>query len=192
VSRATPLFALALAVALAFGCSHDAPITDEVLAREAFVRRLAEREGRLEDWYVMSRRDVQFEDGFTRPSRPHILKRVAGVATMPPGRWFDAVAHLRVYARERGVPMRLRVWGATDLEKLGTRPRLSVTFDGVEQWAQTVDADGRFSVELAIPPRGHAGWSEVYLSLSSNHGPWKDAASLELAVVQGVEWEPAR
>ncbi len=188
--------ALVLAVLLG-ACGSEAPLNDETVARERFIRELAEREGLGDTWYVMSRADVVFEDGFsaTQMVDPDPARRWTEVPReltserAVPVRWMGPTAHLRV--RGNGVDMHLQIWGRANLAVMMTRPRITATFDGLEFGSQVVDDGGRFSFEAVIPGEHLRGWSDVYLELSTVSEPWREPALLKAARVDGVLWEPA-
>ena len=191
----------ALTVTVAFAavaaCGSEAAINDETEARERFIRGLAEREGVGDVWYVMSRADVVFEDGWSAaqmvdpgPSlRWDEVARASGSVRTIPVRWLGASAHLRLRTRS-AVDMHLRLWGTVNLKMLFTRPRVTVTYDGLEFFSQVVGNDGEFTVEAVIPAEWRHGWADVYVTLSSGGEPWREASSLRAARVEGVTWEP--
>jgi len=189
--------ALLLTIVLAAACGSEAPLNAETVARERFIRELAEREGLGDTWYVMSRADVVFEDGFssTQMVDPDPVRRWTEVPReltserAVPVRWMGPTAHLRV--RGGGVDMHLQIWGRTNLAVMMTRPRITATFDGLELGSQVVDDSGLFSFEAVIPGEWLHGWSDVYLELSTVSEPWREPALLKAARVDGVSWEPA-
>lgn len=178
-------------------CGDHQPSSEE-RAREAFVEDLAEREGKADLWRLMSRLELVFEEGWSRPMLvepstdrswregrpPSPPATTRGVAV----RWMGDRAHLRV--RGDG-PRRLRVWGHVDTAAIFTRPRLSVTSAGHELSSALVDTAGDFSVDVVIPGAWLHGWLDVYLYLSSVGEPWRDPAALRAVRVEGVEWVPA-
>lgn len=188
----------ACACALA-ACGSEAPVNPETEARERFIRELTVREGVPELWDLMSRSDVVFEDGWSAATMidptlsPKWTDAVPAQRTVRklPARWLGPTAHLRLRARG-DQPMRLRIWGAVNVEALFTRPRLTVTFDGRELSSRVIGDDGALSVEATIPADRLGGWSDVYVTLSSVGEPWRDAGGLRVARVEGVAWEPAR
>lgn len=185
---------VALLAVVALGCT-DAPISEETRARESYLRRLAEREGVLDAWYLMSRSELVFEDGFslTEMTPPTPLPRwtdetiAIGSVRSIAARWMTARAHLRV--RGRG-DMRLALWGQVQAVAIATRPRLTVSFDGLEIAALVVDVDGRFTVDTVIPGTWLDGWSDIDVRLSSIHEPWRSVRDLRVARLEGVTWEP--
>lgn len=184
-----------VALLVVVGCGRDTPLDDEALARDRFVRQLLEREDALDFWYLSSRADLVFEDGCSGPvpiddpaASPVTAMPIARAQRSPAVRWIGPRTHLRV--RGRGGAMRLRLWGAVDLTRLMTRPRISATFDGREVASLVVGRDGRFAIEQVVPAARLDGWSDVYLHLSSVHHPWRDAATLRVAHLEGVAWEP--
>jgi hypothetical protein len=187
---------LVLAAVIAGGCGSEAPLNDETLARERFIRDLAEREGVGEMWYVMPRADVVFEDGFSATQmvdpdpalRWTEVPRTVSSERAIPVRWLGPQAHLRV--RARGRDMHLRIWGRSNLAVLFARPRLTATFDGLEFWSRVVDESGEFMIEAVIPADWVHGWSDVYLELSTVSEPWREPGLLRAARVEGVSWEP--
>ncbi|MCE9576986.1 MAG: hypothetical protein K8W52_27820, partial [Deltaproteobacteria bacterium] len=202
-----------VAALIAAGCGRDAPMTAETVARDGFVHALAVREGIGAYWYLLSRGDVVFEDGFTEmalvdPAPTPRWNEVAMHGDAADGdaadgdlakpitakaiavRWIGPGAHLRV--RERSGDMRLRIWGRIDRNRLLTQPRLTATLDGRELYSQVIGGDGAFVIEAAVPAAWQGGWSDVYVRLSSVNEPWRDPAKLRVARVEGVSWEPAR
>jgi hypothetical protein len=168
--------------------ADEAPLT-----RDAYVRRLAEREGLLPAYGLLSRAAVQFEDGLSAiacvdaAGQQRIVELgvdcMTGVGT--PVRWMKERAHLRV--RGRG-PHRLVIEGRVAVDEIFMRPELTVIVDGEARWSQTVDADGRFAPELELDG---AGWRDVYLVLSTIGDPWRAASKLGLARLEAVTWAPS-
>ncbi len=162
------------------------------LTREAFVRGLAEREGLIAAWGLMSRADLQFEDGLTAMAcvdaegRQRVVELgvdcMTGAGT--PVRWMSERGHLRVHGRGRH---RLVVEGRVEVAEIFTRPQLSVIVGGTVRWSQAVAADGTFAPEVELDADG---WHDVYLSLSSIGDPWRASSKLGLARLVRVRWEP--
>lgn len=177
-------------------CGSEAPLNAETVARERFIRGLADSEGLGDTWFVMSRADVVFEDGFSPVQMvdPDPALRWTEVAQInsskraAPVRWLGPAAHLRV--RPRGGDMHLRMWGRTNLGVLFSRPRVSATFDGLEFFSEVVDDSGEFVIETVIPAAWMTGWSDVYIQLSTVSEPWREPANLRAARLEGVLWEP--
>jgi len=194
IARRRGAAAALLLVALAAGCGRDRSRSAENLAREAFVKDLAAREGLTARWRLMSRGDLVFEDGWG----PLVLlepgpdpKAVAGPPASPaavPARWIARSAHLRLAG---GGDRTLRVWGRVEVAKIFTRPRVSLTVAGREVASRLVEPDGSFALEVVIPARA-AGWIDGYLRLSSAGDVEREPARLRVARVEGVTWEPAR
>ncbi len=183
--------ALAIAGAAA-ACGPGGP-NEETRAREAFVRRLAGREGLTAAWRLMARSELQFEDGLTAMAcvdaagRRRVVELgvdcVTGTGT--PVRWMSERAHLRVHGRGRH---RLAVHGLVEVAEIFTHPTLSVIVDGDVRWSQRVASDGRFAPELVLDAHG---WHDIDLVLSSIGDPWRASTKLGLARVEAVDWEPA-
>lgn len=191
------LAAVAVALAAA-GCGREAPLNDETLARDRYLHELAEREGLGDAWYLMTRADLVFEDGWSATTMVdpaltlawYQATRSCTSVRKVAVRWMGPSAHLRV--RGRGGAMHLQVWGRADLAAMDTRPRVTVTFDGLEFYSRVVADDGGFRVEAVIPADWLHGWSDIYVNLSSVHEPWRDPGRLRVARVEGVAWEPVR
>lgn len=188
--------ALALVALAAVACG-DRPPSAEDRAREAFVEGLAAREGHSDLWRLMSRLEVVFEEGWSRPMLIAIEPdRPWRDVTPPPApasrgtavRWMGARAHLRV--RGDG-PRRLRVWGHVDRAAIFTRPRLTVTAAGRELASSLINDDGDFAVDVAVPAAWLTGWVDVYLQLSSVGEPWREPAAQRVVRVEGVTWDAA-
>lgn len=185
-----------LGVALALiGCGDRAP-TAEDRAREAFVEELCAREGNTDLWRLMSRGDLVFEEGWSRPllvapapDRP--WRQVAATVATARGvavRWIGASNHLRL----RGAgDMHLALWGHVDVARIFTRPRLTLSVAGHEVASGVIDASGDFAVATVVPAAWLDGWVDAYLRLSSVSEPWRDPELLQAARVEGVTWEPA-
>lgn len=175
------------------GCADDGP-TAGARAREAFVRHLAEREGLSAAWGLMSRAELQFEDGLTSMAcvDPSGRQRVVelGVDCLTgagvPVRWMGERGHLRVHGHGR---YRLAVEGRVEVGEIFTRPELAVVVDGAVRWSQPVAADGSFAPAIELDA---AGWHDVYLALSSIGDPWRASTKLGLARLVRVDWEPAQ
>lgn len=183
-------------VVLAAACGREAPMNAETAARERFIRGLTIREGVPDVWYVMSRADVVFEDGWSlgqmvdpSPGVPWTdVARVSGSIRARPIRWLGPAGHLRL--RGASTDMRLQIWGAVNVTAVQTRPRVSVTFDGLEIWSEVVGPDGGFAIDQVIPATWLDGWSDAYVLLSSVSEPWREPGSLRVVRVEGVAWEP--
>lgn len=181
-------------LALACGCGPT-PISDETRSREAYLHQLAEREGLADAWHLMSRSELVFEDGFSLtelttpdpPPRWTELSTAIGSVRAVPVRWMTARAHLRVRGRS---DMHLALWGQIYAAAIATRPRMTVAFDGLEVAALVVEPDGRFRVDTVIPGTWLHGWSDIDISLSSIHEPWRTVRDLRVARLEGVTWEP--
>lgn len=183
---------LALIVA---ACGDRAP-TAEDRARERFVEALCAREGNTDLWQLMSRADVVFEEGWSRPLLVDVapdqpwrtvsttIASTRGVAV----RWVGASNHLRLRGDRA---MTLRIWGHVDVARIFTRPRITLTVAGHELASGVVDASGDFAIAAAVPADWLDGWLDAYLRLSSVSEPWRDPAALRAARVEGVTWEPA-
>jgi len=188
--------AVVIAALVVAGCG-DRPVTDGVRAREAFVRRLAEREGLSGAWHLMSRAELQFADGLSPiycvdpygAQRAYETGFDCRTGQGAPVRWMGPAAHLRV--RGRG-PMRLWLRGRVNLAEVFTRPTLTVTYDGAVLWSAPVGDDGGFLVEAELAADQVGDWAEVYLVLSSVGEPWRDPARLAAVRLDAVGWEPTR
>lgn len=187
---------IAAALLVLAACGSEAPLNDETLARERFIRELAEREGLGDTWYLISRADLVFEDGFSAtqmvdpdPVRhwTEVPRTLTSERAMPV-RWMGPSAHLRV--RGRGGDMHLHIWGRTNLAVMFTRPRITASFDGLEFGSMVVDDSGLFAFEAVVPGEWLRGWSDIYLELSTVSEPWREPAQLKAARVEGVLWEP--
>ena len=189
--------AAVLALVAGAGCGSEAPVNAETEARERFIQGLTAREGVGDIWYLMSRADVVFEDGWSLATMvdpgPSIrwsdVARVSGSIRAIPVRWLGTSGHVRLRSRAAG-DMHLRIWGTVNLNALLTRPRVTATFDGLEYHSRVVDDDGLFTIEAVIPATWLHGWSDVYVTLSSVGEPWREASSLRVARVEGLLWEP--
>ena len=171
------------------------PPADEVALRHAFVKQLAEREGLRDAWSLLTRGDLRFEDGFSGIGfvdervddpkwfdafRPAPQPPVRGTAI----RWMHRRSHLRV--RGDG-PMRLVLRGKVNVAAMYTRPRLDISLDGELLGSATLDAEGRFAIELAVTPR--PGWRDLYLVWSSIAQPERDIRQLGVARLEEVVWD---
>jgi hypothetical protein len=175
----------AFAILLAACASERAPDA-ESRARDAFAARVTGERGLAATWALVSRGDLVFDDGFAplemidpaspgAPLRGPLLAPPAGAI---PVRWIGARALLRVYA-----PARVEIRGRVDVARLFARPRVVLTTDGREAAAALVDADGHFALATTTAA---AGWSDVYLTVSSVAEPWRAPAELRIARVEGV------
>jgi hypothetical protein len=190
--------AAAAAVMLGWGCGHEAEVTRESRDREAYVRALAEREGLLDAWLLTSRGDVILGDGLTSlefvddRADPHHRWYEVDRTTAPirgvPRRWMGQRVHVRV--RGGATAMRLEVRGRANLFRLFTRPRVTVTFDGLEVFSELTDRDGNFAMYAEIPASRLHGWSDVFVTLGSIHEPFREPAVLQIAELHAVSWEP--
>lgn len=187
---------LALLALVAIGCSDRSPSAED-RAREAFVEALAAREGHTDLWRLMSRLEVVFEEGWSRPMlvtlepdrpwrdlTPPPPASARGVAV----RWMGVRAHLRVRGDQA---RRLRLWGHVDIAAIFTRPRLTVTVAGRELSSALVGADGAFAIDAVVPAGWLDGWGDLYVQLSSVGEPWRDPAALRAVRVEGVTWDAA-
>jgi hypothetical protein len=193
---------LALTVAAA-GCGHETPINDEVRTRDKFVRELAEREGAMGAWSLMSRAELQFEDGFAGtelvdPDRgftpwTEVVPRYESRPAIAV-RWMGARGHLRVRA-DGDADRRLEIHGRVDIQGLFTHPIITASFDGLELHSAPVDDNGYFLITATIPRARLSGWSDIYVTVSSIHEPWRDptgrlGTQLTVARLERVTWEP--
>ncbi len=184
--------ALLLVVA---ACGEPTP-TAEDRAREHFVEALCAREGNSDLWRLMSRGDVVFEEGWSRPmliddAPDQPWRQVSATVASTRGlavRWISVDNHLRLRG---GRSMTLRIWGHVDVTRIFTQPRVTLIVAGHELASGVVDATGDFSVTVAVPADWLDGWIDAYLRLSSVSEPWRDPAALRAARVEGVTWEPA-
>ena len=176
---------------LATRTGASTPPGDAPRTREAFVRRLAEREGLTAAWGLMSRSTLQFDDGLSAIAclDPAGQQRIVelGVDCITglglPVRWMKERAHLRVGGRGRH---RLVVEGRVAVDEIFIRPELTVVVDGEVRWSQAVAADGRFAPAIDVDA---GGWHDVYLVLSTIGDPWRASSKLGLARVERVQWE---
>ncbi len=169
---------------------------DETALRYAFVRKLAESEHLVDAWSLTTRAGLRFEDGFsgigfvddrvddpkwydaTHPA-PQAPERGTAV------RWMHRRSHLRVLGTS---PMRLALRGKVNVAAVNARPRLDIALDGEVLGSATLDDNGRFSIELTVPPGD--GWRDLYLVWSSVAQPEKDIRDLRVARLEEVVWEP--
>jgi hypothetical protein len=199
--RAMRGLTLACAVAIV-GCAKEAPFTDEGRRREAWIHQLAVREGLLDAWSLSSRAEIQFEDGLgpvemIDPAVPFAgwreIARATASGPAQPVRWMGARSHLRL----RGdTDMRLEILGRVDLAALMMRPVVTASLDGRELHSGQVDPTGYFRIDVTVPHAMLDGWSDLYLTLSSVHEPWRDpnalvGVKLTVARLEHVTWEPA-
>jgi hypothetical protein len=185
-----------LVVAVLAACGRSTPITDEMRERDEYVRDLAWREGLLDVWSLMPRSTITFEDGLSPivmidPQNPtvawHQTSRATASGLGMPIRWLGPRAHLRVRGE---TDMRLEMTGRADLVQLYTRPLVTASFDGVEFHSGLPDAEGYFTITATIPRGKLADWSDIYLTFSSVHEPWRDLTTLHVIRLERVSWEP--
>lgn len=166
-------------------------------ALEAHVEALATREGLTARWRLMSRGDVVFEDGWSRPvlvvtgadGRWTEVAATTPSAPAVPVRWIGRSAHARVHGSG---DMRLRLWGRVDVAATFTRPRVTVSVAGRELTSRIVEPDGEFLLDAVVPAAALGGWRDLFLTLSSGDELRRDPARLKVARVEGLTWEPAR
>jgi hypothetical protein len=195
VTRAWSVVAVAITVAVV-GCGQESAMSRQSRDREVFVQRLAEREGLLDVWHLMSRADLVFDEGVSKLAfvDPGTLDRAWNAAPGPlvssrgqPVRWMGPRTLLKV--RSDG-DARLEIVGRVDVQKSFTRPRVTVTFDGVELHSALTAADGSFEMAADVPAAEPGRWADVYITLSSVSEPWRDPASLQIARLERVVWRP--
>jgi hypothetical protein len=188
---------LAIAAVAAAGCGRSAPLDAEMRARDAFVRRVAERDGLVESWALMSRSTLVFDDGFAPiemidPENPTVAwsrtptARASGLAQ--PIRWMGPRAHLRVRVE---ADMQLVLRGRADVVALFTRPLMTASFDGVEFHAAPVGDDGGFEIRAVLPRARLDGWHDIYVTASTVGEPWRDLTTLHVLRLESAVWEPA-
>lgn len=177
-------------------CGHRTELSEQGQAREAYVRGLAEREGLVGLWSLASRRDVIFDEGVTdiEVDQPGSDAPVPApsAAVVPRGearRWIGRRVRILVHG-DGSSDMRLELHGKADLERLFTRPRIAVSFDGAELYSALVEPDGRFAIHATVPRSALDGWSDVYIVLSSIHEPFRKPELLRVAQLDRVIWEP--
>jgi hypothetical protein len=194
--------AVLVVIAAATACGKEAPLTDESRAREAWVRQLSEREDLVDTWSLTSRSDLQFEDGLsgvemTDPAKPFTgWREAAHVCTTAPAlpvRWMGARSHLRLRGES---DMELEIRGRANLPELLTRPLITASLNGREIHAALVDEDGYFRIAATVPHAMVREWSDLYITLSSVHEPWRDpngmvGGKLMVSRIEHVTWQPA-
>lgn len=86
--------------------------------------------------------------------------------------------------------MHLVLRGKVRLAGLHALPRLDVSVGG--QWATstTVDSDGNFLVDAAVPDA--SGWTDVFVVFSTIGTPEKQVRDLRIAPLMELTWEPKR
>jgi hypothetical protein len=190
----TARLALGIGLTLA-ACGSRGPTTED-RAREAFVKDLCEREGNADLWRLMSRGDVVFEEGWSRPLLVDVApdqpwRQVSATIATRRGvavRWIGERNHLRLRGDR---DMLLRVWGHVDVARIFTRPRVTLAVAGHEVASRVVDAGGDFTVTTVVPADWLDGWIDAYLRLSSVSEPGRDPTALRAARVEGVTWDRA-
>jgi hypothetical protein len=183
-------------LAVASGCFEPAAPSPEYLAREAFVEELSIREGLVDRWRLMSRGDVIFEEGFTRPFLIEIaadgsvteLTRSVATTRGVPIRWMSPRAHMRL--RGSGA-MTLHLWGHADVEAIFSRPRLSANLDGREVASALVNPDGAFDLVVTVDSDPRPRWRDLYLE-ASTVGEWRLYSTDKVVRLEGVTWESGR
>jgi hypothetical protein len=184
------LAALALA-ALAGACSKDGSTPEveaEIARREAFAHALALDAGENTAWGVSSRSDVRFGDGlsFVQYDPPHDFRGRAF-------RFMGQRATIRLAPRDDR-PMRLFVYGWLDTKALRTRPVVSAFIDGrLVATIGPVEPEGHWMIDTVISSDvlGGKRWVNLVLVLSSVAFHWDEPPVLKVAVLTGLEWEPA-
>jgi hypothetical protein len=187
-----------VAVALGAGCGRSAELNDEMRDRDAYVRRLAEGEGLLAAWSLMSRSTIVFDDGFAPiemidPEATSTAWNRTPSATSSglaqPIRWMGPRAHLRVRS-DRGATMQLELRGRVDVTQLYTHPLVAASFEGDEFSSAIPDDDGYFTISAELPANRLADWADIYVSVSSVHEPWRDLTTLKVIRLEHASWEP--
>jgi hypothetical protein len=182
---------LAALAALAAGCSKGGPAPEveaEVARREAFAHALALDAGQETAWGVSSRSDVRFEDGlsFVQYDPPDDFRGRAF-------RFMGQRATIRLAPRGDR-PMRLLVYGWIDTKAIRTRPVVSAFIDGrLVATNGPVEPEGVWGIDTVIAPEilGGKRWVNLVLVLSSVAFHWDEPPVLKVAVLTGLEWEPA-
>jgi hypothetical protein len=190
-----------------------APAGDEPARRGAWVRELAEREGLLDAWSLTARPDLIFDDGtgpleFVDPRLSHARWFEVGPGRPAPpapdanpdaalavmrGKAIRALSR-RVHLRVRGeTDMHLALRASIALDKVHTRPRMDVSLDGELLASVVADDRGGYALDLRIPRDRLAGdWRDLYLVFNSLADPSRSGRELRVAVLEAVEWSPAR
>jgi hypothetical protein len=189
--------AAAIAAGAVAGCgSPSAAVERESAARDAFIRRLAEKEGMQDAWSLITRNDVRFEDGFSvlvfeRPNDFNLEWYSVCEGCVPVRgtgiKWMNRRAHLRL----RGTTdMRLELEGRVAVDTVFTRPRVGVTVDGTVLDSVVVAPDGRFRFSGVVPASALDGWVDAYITISSVSEPWREPGDLRAAALEHLRWEP--
>ncbi len=186
--RSTAALVVALlATQACHGAEEKRRSEEETTRRYAYVAKLAEREGAMAAYKVMSRGDVHFEDGFSDmdfdpPSDIH------GKSF----RWVGRRAHL-LLKRHGDRKMHLLIAGWANLKVIDTRPIFSVRFNGAIVSSDPATTDGAFGTDVTIEPSrfGGAEWADVYLQLSAVAFDWVNPPALKVALVTEVSWDEA-
>ncbi len=193
--------AMAVGLGLGLAACGGRDLTAEDHARERFVEALCAREGLTDRWQLMSREELTFLEGWSRPvliepapehgwrELPSML--ASGGQTV---RWMGPRAHLVLRGGPGAAapaPWRLHLWGHVDVQAIFTRPRLTVVVDGEARHAQTIGEDGHFDVVIDLDASA-GGLVDVDVLLSSVSEPWKEPGRLRVARLHGATWAPPR
>lgn len=168
------------------GCSKKEPsaeVAREMAQREAFAHELVIDAGASRAWFMSSRSDVLFEEGFSaltfdpdRDMKGH------------PFRWMGANNHVRLKGHG-GHAMRLFVHGWTDYNAIKTHPIVSIYIDGRHFGSVQVTEDNLWGITTIVPADVLTRpWVDLTISLSSIAFHWLDAPYLKVAVLNGLEW----
>ncbi|HWU89347.1 MAG TPA: hypothetical protein VN253_18930 [Kofleriaceae bacterium] len=185
----------------------------ELARRGAWVRELADREHLHDAWALSSRHDLLFADGIEglefvdprlevarwfevgpgRPAPPRADADPAAAVQVMRGRAIRAL-HGRAHLRVTGdADMRLALRAQIALGKIYTRPRMDVSLDGELLASVLADERGGYTLDLVVPAdRLGDGWHDLYLVFSSIAEPEHDSRDPRVAVLEAVEWLPAR
>jgi hypothetical protein len=89
--------------------------------------------------------------------------------------------------------MRLALRASIALAKVHTRPRMDVSLDGALLASVVADDRGGYALDLPISrDRLAGGWADLYLVFNSIAEPELEGRELRVAVLESVEWVPAR
>ncbi|MDX2092137.1 MAG: hypothetical protein SFX73_30005 [Kofleriaceae bacterium] len=188
---------LLLALVLS-ACTKQQPpeVVDEVRRRAEFVRKLSEREHRLDAWSLNSREDISFEDGMSNPvfidkddpeARWFEIVRNPSLRDGDAVRWMNRSVHFRVRGE---TDMVFEIRGKILTKKVFTHPRIELTIGGELIESKLVDDDGRFTVRTIVSSDLLTDWVDVYVTFSSLQEPSREAGPPEVARLEWVEWEP--
>lgn len=159
----------------------------EELEREAYARKLVEREKVQNSFRLASSYDVRFETGFSGIGYDPVEDMQAKAF-----RWIGQHSFVRL--RPHGAKdMKLAIYGWIDVKTIHTKPAVTAYIDGQIIADMVVGDDGGFALVGTAPGDLLAGktWVVLEIDVSSVGWHWFDPPALMVANINYFDWSEA-